>query len=515
MQLNSASEQYFSPVAREHEREARVDVDLDMVNSPITRLPPEIMSYIFTACLPEDPLAPPSISDAPLLLGRISRLWRNVSISTPDLWTSFHLDLEETYTKLYPSASDKTAQLLSALDVWLSRSGSSPLSLGLSFKSTHGWVFDATDPLVKILLTCAPRCRYLSLHLGSAKERDSVDLLRYPFYRLPHASFPLLEEIDLEFPFRNAIEFLTPAFSSLPRLRKVTLTGFPPSLLTFIPPSTSGQLTYLRSNAAESVQGCCQILSLYPSLRQCRFDLHSADHMEADKHIPVIHRCLQRLYVGPTNLGLFFDSVTLPALETLSINGATSTLWDPEDEWGFGRLVFEAKPEQSSFLAFLTRSMCSLTTLSFFNVNLSSNSFIDCLEAVSPALVERHVEGGERRFIDQAVMNVLTYRRPDQPPGTLGARFFCPFLERIRIRDNIFEFGGSGRFMLDMLESRFRQPFSVEGLSRLRGAFIGGTYNDKQWERIEALESEGLELLVVEEGSKYIPHYLGDQALFE
>ncbi|GLB40658.1 putative cytosine-purine permease [Lyophyllum shimeji] len=360
----------------------------DAANPAITRLPPEIMSYAFTFALTEDPLAPPSVSGCPLLLGRICRHWRNIFLSTPELWYSFHLDLEysyefnleEMYKKFSPHDLGIMVRLIVALDAW-----------------------------------------------------------------------------------RNAIELLESAFASpLPRLRKLKMGGFPPSLLTFIPSPIFSQLTSLHSNAAESVQDCREILSLAHYLRQCRLDLHRADHVEAtEKPTRVTHRSLQKLYVGHTDLSFFFDPVTLPALQALSIDGA------PKHPHGSRRRVglhtthirVSVKWETPRFLAFLSRSMCTLTKLSFFNLSLFPSCLIACLEAVSPTLLELHVEGGHwTRFINQAVMNVLAYRAPDTPPGTLGSRFYCPQLERIRIRirGNIFLFGGSGRFMVDMSESRFR-----------------------------------------------------------
>lgn len=72
--------------------------------------------------------------------------------------------------------------------------------------------------------------------------------------------------------------------------------------------------------------------------------------------------------------------------------------------------------------------------------------------------------------------------------------------------------------MVDMLESRYRQKFPISGLAQLQWAFVGGKYNEEEWKRIEILEEDGLELLVVEEGrsgDRYVQDYLGDPSLFE
>ncbi|KII83264.1 hypothetical protein PLICRDRAFT_119641, partial [Plicaturopsis crispa FD-325 SS-3] len=51
--------------------------------TPARALPPELLSQIFIHCLEEEE---PSIDRAPLLLGRVCRRWRSISLSTPELW---------------------------------------------------------------------------------------------------------------------------------------------------------------------------------------------------------------------------------------------------------------------------------------------------------------------------------------------------------------------------------------------------------------------------------------------
>ncbi|KAG6817185.1 hypothetical protein H0H87_011887 [Tephrocybe sp. NHM501043] len=466
---------------------------------PMSRLPPEILSRIFALCLNDDLSASPSVSHAPLLPGRISRRWRDISISTPELWTSFHLHLED----LHSDEASKATEINHALELWVGRSGSLPLSLGL-YCSAFGRMVHTMRPLVKHLIAYSPRCRRFVLHLGQMRRNPTRPYQGYPWFRLPsRSSFPFLEEVDLDLPFRDALAFLGPAINSTPRLRDISLAGTPPSLLTVLPHSTLGQLTDLRTTSVESVQGCCEILNLSPRLRSCRFDLRVDERGVATKQAlaPILHRELDKLYVGPTDLETFFDSVTLPALQTLSINAV-----EQKGRWS-----------QRSFIDFFNRSQCSLTKLSLFNVKLTSVFLTECLEILSKTLVELHIEGGQNRFISQSVLHALTYQKEEGKRARNPAlRSLCPLLERIRVRGHIFEEDASGQDMLDMLESRFLQPFPVQGLNRLRWAFVGGNYTQNDWERVEALKDGGLELIVVEEGeNKYVPDYLGDPSLFD
>ena len=56
-----------------------------LVMAPIRRLPTEILSEIFRT-LPRGPEVEASISNSPLLLTQVCSRWRDVAISTPQLW---------------------------------------------------------------------------------------------------------------------------------------------------------------------------------------------------------------------------------------------------------------------------------------------------------------------------------------------------------------------------------------------------------------------------------------------
>ncbi|KAG6819590.1 hypothetical protein H0H93_010474 [Arthromyces matolae] len=296
----------------------------------------------------------------------------------------------------------------------------------------------------------------------------------YPWFRLPsQKSFPFLEKVDLDLPFRDALAFLQPAIESTPRLRDITLAGAPPSLLTVLPHTTLGQLTDLRTTSVESLQECCEILNLSPRLRNCRFDLDFQPHTTPPGLLsPIIHHDLDKLYVGPTDLGVFFNSVTLPALRTLSINLKDSP---QRGKWG-----------QQSFIDFLGRSHCSLTKLSLYNINITAAHLIECLETVSRTLVELHIDRGQTKFITPMVVGALTFSELNSP--------LCPLLERIRIRGHIFDEEVSGAAMVHMVESRFRRDSS----SRLRWACIGGCYDENDWKKIRDLQRVGLALTISE-----------------
>ncbi|KAF9484196.1 hypothetical protein BDN70DRAFT_782624, partial [Pholiota conissans] len=59
--------------------------------APVWNLPPEILSGIFISCLPHRLRYPHDITRASirpsLLLASVNQHWRNVALSTPQLWT--------------------------------------------------------------------------------------------------------------------------------------------------------------------------------------------------------------------------------------------------------------------------------------------------------------------------------------------------------------------------------------------------------------------------------------------
>ncbi|KAJ6514307.1 hypothetical protein C8R47DRAFT_940316, partial [Mycena vitilis] len=54
------------------------------------RLPQDVVEEIFLACLPTHHNAVMSVTEAPLLLGRICSAWRSIALVAPRLWSSLH-----------------------------------------------------------------------------------------------------------------------------------------------------------------------------------------------------------------------------------------------------------------------------------------------------------------------------------------------------------------------------------------------------------------------------------------
>ncbi|KAK1224887.1 hypothetical protein PQX77_012200 [Marasmius sp. AFHP31] len=108
--------------------------------SPSRRVPVDIWRLIFIDCLPSDSygFCTPMIRSAPLLLTTICRLWREIALTTPNLWTSIHLYLPAPSPGV--SGRDYIAKLRGrreGLKAWLGRSGSLPITVSLEAEQMH------------------------------------------------------------------------------------------------------------------------------------------------------------------------------------------------------------------------------------------------------------------------------------------------------------------------------------------------------------------------------------------
>ncbi|KAJ6598533.1 hypothetical protein B0H10DRAFT_2441483 [Mycena sp. CBHHK59/15] len=114
-----------------------IDAHLALV-SPARRLPDDVVREIFEASLPSE-YAVMRGDEPPLLLRQICQPWRRLAQSTPRLWATLHVAA---------SPSDKMEKMRDAVNVWIARSGSVPLSL--SFLARR---FDSDCDISSVLKT--------------------------------------------------------------------------------------------------------------------------------------------------------------------------------------------------------------------------------------------------------------------------------------------------------------------------------------------------------------------------
>ncbi|KAL1696801.1 hypothetical protein GGG16DRAFT_42486 [Schizophyllum commune] len=99
--------------------------------SPLRSLPLEVLQHIFRLTLPTTHNALLSPDEPPLLLTRNCRAWREVALSTPELWASFHVVCTPFDTDMSEQARQVVELRLRAVETWLARSGTWPLDISI------------------------------------------------------------------------------------------------------------------------------------------------------------------------------------------------------------------------------------------------------------------------------------------------------------------------------------------------------------------------------------------------
>ncbi|KAJ7167576.1 hypothetical protein C8R46DRAFT_1093464 [Mycena filopes] len=276
----------------------------DSITYPVLTLPPEIICEIFLRCLPEeretDVVNP---EEAPLLLTHICRVWRQIAISLPTLWTTFEV-INIDATHLHDIAK-----------TWFERSQNYRISVKI-----HGflWRLENLDSLVEVFSQHSHRMCSLELHL------DLEDLLNMNTQLL---NFPLLHNlsvclIDNEEDLRlcdKSIEM----FDTVPLLTEV-VTELLPSMLCL----PWQQLTKFTGDRYTTVR-CLEALRCMPNVLECAFSILVFDYDDDDDLEIFSHTNIQHfsLFVSEPHIcertgGLkVLEFVTLPSLQTLQICG--------------------------------------------------------------------------------------------------------------------------------------------------------------------------------------------------
>ncbi|KAJ7592788.1 hypothetical protein C8J56DRAFT_482830 [Mycena floridula] len=150
------------------------------VLAPIRLLPEDMLREIFVNCLPSNKPADIAITDAPLLLGRICRSWRELVLSTPELWASIHVHF------LHPFDTIRVQRLNDEAQAWIARSGTCPLTIAVTYRQEDPIVVKFIDYLTKLSK------RWSSLEIGvplgwlpslaSLSEDDVPRLERFRYF---------------------------------------------------------------------------------------------------------------------------------------------------------------------------------------------------------------------------------------------------------------------------------------------------------------------------------------------
>ncbi|KAJ7118586.1 hypothetical protein C8R43DRAFT_96126 [Mycena crocata] len=295
-------------IHRKMQERVAVQSQLDATVYPVLTLPIEIVSEIFIHCIPPGD-AKVLLAEAPWVLLKVCRAWREIALSTPRLWNTLNIQAATFARRVYwwPSL---------AVD-WLSRARSNPLSLTLR----HPPIEDETDtvfqPDYAFLRQIASRLECLTV-LGMEQEVE----INMPDSNLDYTpgSFPLLKRLVFGpwDPESSIYDCWFAFFLDAPQLRELVILAEVRVSRVLLP---WHQLTKFTGSNFE-LEECLEVLRLAPELEECTFAVQFG--CDAPSSCSLTHLRLQSLTLLPDRegdcWGYILQYLTLPSLNSLQIS---------------------------------------------------------------------------------------------------------------------------------------------------------------------------------------------------
>lgn len=413
--------------------------------SPARGIPPELIKAIFILCLPEERNSAMSSLEAPVLLGRICSTWRQISLTTPQLWSSFHIVAPHRYL---PDSEERLLQRLGCVQMWLSRSGVCPLSISLFVPGLRLEDHDAMSILVESLVSFSRRWRHIDFHSPPATLR-AVAALRLD-------DVPLLETLKLHFDTRplplDGFNSGNHPILRAPRLLSVSLYNVPTkwrelsinwSRLTEI--CLDGAFS-LRLNVEEALN----TLDRLPKLTTCILHLKPTNVHDATmpRVTPVVLPSLQTLRLADCHnldFRLFFDNIVAPMLRELQIGAVCNR---------------QVRLEHVPFLSLLQSPSSVIDTIGLSTESLREEAVWETL-TLAPSLIRLKLQDPEndRSMVNDKFLSRLTPTESDNLEiNCLGRN-----LEVLELKQSK---NLSDEALLNMIQERAR--FAHRGIARFR-----------------------------------------------
>ncbi|KAJ3503505.1 hypothetical protein NLJ89_g8400 [Agrocybe chaxingu] len=279
--------------------------------SPMRHLPTDILREVFIQTLPESN-AIMKANRCPLLLTRICRFWRDVALSTPNLWTSLQIKVPG---KGIPSSTANKIAI--GIHEWFSRSGALPLSISLISDHWHKRDDLPHEPITASLIPFSSRWHKLEItsyapHISNLAAVKDV---------------PILESVEIfsipsDHGFNADIATWTESgFLAAPALRECLVCGAPVSPIAL--PSNLARLTSLSLGMGfgvfeGSIVEVFRALKPYLQLTTLRLALPSRRDTANNGNVPVLtFPSLTQLDIhdGGHDLSSLFRTFTAPKLQ--------------------------------------------------------------------------------------------------------------------------------------------------------------------------------------------------------
>ncbi|KAF8072270.1 hypothetical protein FPV67DRAFT_1484681 [Lyophyllum atratum] len=299
--------------------------------SGIRKLPVEVIQIIFCWCLPSRNCAMSSV-EPPLSLGRVCSTWRQISFSTPQLWSSLHISPPLDYGH-GRDQSDWLVPYGEAIEAWLTRSASLPISISFVEEQYPAYPSDAVSTenryLLGIMFGFSRRWKHLNLRIIQEYMR--------PFTSLTENDVPVLETVQLELIKPSpGVDFALVPFLHFPSIRKLSLWNYIHRMPSSLPvqwevvtslllrsrdPYNPPLLTI--SHALDLLNGCPRLAIFACDVSPDGVDIVSMHAIS----LPHLRELRLKLASWPIQdeeqIKSFFESLDLPQLRHIELMGAS------------------------------------------------------------------------------------------------------------------------------------------------------------------------------------------------
>ncbi|KAJ7781867.1 hypothetical protein DFH07DRAFT_390269 [Mycena maculata] len=378
-------------------------------------LPSELLVEIFLR-YSEDTveLAQPTPNNGPLLLVQVCPLWRRVGLATSQLWNSFSVVTSSDATCLRPD--------LELVQLWLTRSGVQPLSLGIHNSE------DGIDP--------TPTLRLSSVHSRRWKVVNLLTRRPPSWAEIGVCDAPLLERLLVSWRGSGAEQDIP--ITSTARLSKLVWQVDRPAPTFNINWSQLTELCLFGFLA-----DVLHVLASCPLLETCDLSIDLSDDAPglppvADPPIVLAHLTTLTLdsmrYTAA--VAFVFDCIAAPKLLELRAG-----------------LYFDFGWPHAAFAGFITRSGCAVKTLGLLAIWMEEDELVEALRLLGALetleIVNLNLTASEDHvFVADRHLALLT-------PRADAAETLCPRLTHI-VLDRCF--AAADGALADMMESRWRAP---------------------------------------------------------
>ncbi|ESK89456.1 hypothetical protein Moror_16115 [Moniliophthora roreri MCA 2997] len=328
--------------------------------APIHRMPPEILTAIFTHCCECNELTakvpPPAI-----VLSMVCGQWRELLLSTPHLWASMNLHILEgqDHSKLRPLT-----------ELFMTRSSSQPLRLYMTV-DLHVPAAIVSSALEELIKTSS---RWQSLRLSlntSVAQEYGLETIR--------GKLPLLESLHLDAIriWDDPDDATFDLFEDCPSLNSVVLDGPDRFYERIVLPFHRLQsFTYGYGNARAALSR----MSLCDNLRDAELScVGELPHHEGQ----IVNETVRNLTVVAClshDVPAVYKHLTLPHLSSMQLQGISSE----EPQQGF-------RWQENPLVDFFIRSSCTLTSLTLKWLRITDYQVIAVLQLL-PTLESLTIE---------------------------------------------------------------------------------------------------------------------------